>query len=92
MSSTTTTTTTPSVVYETLDMGSKLELTLDSKNYTIMIYNMDEEQVKLRINGKNTGWLKQNESAKLGSKQIWVKELYYQGYGGGTKQVSYVVE
>lgn len=57
--------------------------------HNVSIYLIEEDQVKIQIDGKKSDWLEQGNSFTSSGLTITIQEIYYQAYGGGKQEITY---
>ena len=75
----------PIVNYEQLNIGESVTL----EEMSVSIYILEEDRVKLTVDGKNSNWLTEGEAFTRNDLTINVEEILFQKYG--TKAISYTV-
>ncbi len=86
---TTTTTTIVTETYETLKMGEPKTYTAGGITHNLSIYNIEVSQVQISIDGKKSEWLPDNSNYTNSGITIFVKDIYFQSYAGGRREITY---
>ncbi len=72
---------------QVLDQGDEVTL----GNYSLTIYNIEEDRVKLRLGERESSWLEEGQNFTAYEFKITVKAILFQPYMGGKKAVVYEV-
>jgi len=84
--------TTPTMVietYQTLKMGEPATYTASGIDHNLSIYNIDVGQVQIIIDGKKSEWLTDNSNYTSSGITMFIKDIYFQSYAGGRREITY---
>ncbi|MBS3116716.1 hypothetical protein J4421_03915 [Candidatus Woesearchaeota archaeon] len=77
-------------IYPVLKAGESVNITA---NITLRIYLLEAERVRLEMNNQKTDWLLEGGSFKFKSGTIiTVREILFQAYAGGKKEIIYEID
>ena len=81
----------PVITYHNLKLGETKSHSLGGTEYTLSIYNIDDSQVQISINGKRSNWIEERANYTTQGITIEVKGIYFQSYAGGKKEIDYLI-
>ena len=76
---------------KSLRPGEQALLENNGGEYILEIYVLEESQVRLSLDGAKSDWLEEGDSFTVRGITITVKEILFQSYGGGTREIRYTI-
>ncbi|MDP3640197.1 MAG: hypothetical protein Q8R53_03280 [Nanoarchaeota archaeon] len=76
---------------KSLQPGEQAILENNGEEYVLEIYILEESRVRLSLGGAKSDWLEEGDSFTARGITITVKEILFQSYGGGTREIRYTV-
>lgn len=75
-----------------LKAGETVQVTYNDKNYNLTLYLIEEGRAMLKLDNLRSDWLTENSNYTFSSGvKVNVKEILFQSYLGGIKQISYTI-
>ena len=76
--------------YETLSLGTTIQITVEGKEYSLRIMNLEADRVKLQVGDYRSDWLQEGGFFLTQDEvKITVHEIFFQPYQGGRQEITY---
>tara|TARA_Y100000310_G_C20594998_1_gene770054 strand:+ start:394 stop:1062 length:669 start_codon:yes stop_codon:yes gene_type:complete len=76
---------------EIITMGQTKTHSINGIGYNLSLYNIEAGQVQISINGKRSEWLTDYTNYTGSGITILIKDIYFQSYPGGRKEITYEI-
>lgn len=76
---------------KSLRPGEQAIVENDGEEYVLEIYILEEGRVRLSLDGAKSDWLEEGNSFTARGITVTVKEILFQSYGGGTREIRYTI-
>ena len=78
--------------YETLVMGETKAFTINDQEHNLSIFNIGEEGVQIYLDSKRSPWLTEDSNYSAFGVTVNIKDVFFQSYPGGKREITYRVE
>jgi len=76
---------------ENIKMGETKTHTIGEVDYNFSLYNINDGQVQILINGRRSEWLDEGSNYSNSGALVIIKGIYFQSYPGGKKEIEYTI-
>ncbi|PIN76603.1 hypothetical protein COV17_01840 [Candidatus Woesearchaeota archaeon CG10_big_fil_rev_8_21_14_0_10_36_11] len=82
----------PTIDINRLEIGDEVVVTVAELNYTLSIYNIDLDRVRIQVNSVRSDWLERTgNSTTVGGLEITIRDVLFQSYLGGLRAIEYTI-
>lgn len=75
--------------YDILVIGESKTFTINEQEHTLSIFNIGDDGVQISLDDKKSPWMTDNSNYTAFGVTVLVKDIFFQSYPGGKKEITY---